>query len=218
MTTGFGEPLSSGGIVEAVGDTTAHGFASFEELKAAIEIQPTIVSTELLIQAVQSRLQRPGVHANMTDAELEEHCKTQYEIWKNIPGIEDLQKFTEAAKVGRDQHAYLKQALMKLEARLAEAASVVSREDWQARLRRCAPDDPVPSPVETSPSIEAIFSDIAAFEREHSPQVGGDAAQPVRTVLGVTLGVLIENYGVDPRNLADYVREVLRFVHPAAFK
>ena len=105
----------------------------------------------------------------------------------------------------------------------------MNREDWRTRLRRLKSDDPVPSPVEPltiadlanvelPPSIEALFSDAAAFERERAPQVGGAAAEPMRTMLGVTLGILIDSYGVDPRKLANYVREVLHFANPAAFK
>ena len=229
MTIGFGEPFGSGQPIAEMSDSaTAPAFSSFEELKAAIETEPTIVSTALLIQAVQSRLQRLTAHAGMTDAEIEEHCKTEFEICKDIPGF-DLPRLTERARVQRDQHAYLRSALARLEARLVDAASSTNREDWQARLRRLEPDDPVPSPVESltiadlanvelPPSIEALFSDAAAFERERAPQVGGAAAEPMRTMLGVTLGILVESYGVDPRKLADYVREVLHFAHPAAFK
>lgn len=227
MTIGFGEPFGSGSIAEVSDSATAPAFSSFEELKAVIETEPTIVSTALLIQAVQSRLQRLTAHAGMTDAEIEEHCKTEFEICKDIPGF-DLQRLTERARTQRDEHAYLRSALARLEARLADAASSTNREDWQTRLRRLKPDDPVPSPVEPltvadlanelPSSIEALFSDAAAFERERAPQVGGAAAEPLRTMLGVTLGILVESYGVDPRKLADYVREVLHFAHPAAFK
>lgn len=219
MTIGFGEPFGSAQPVAEMSDSaTAPAFSSFEELKATIETEPTIVSTALLIQAVQSRLQRPSPFMTMSDAEIEKSCEDVTAMAH--PDLQITKKqLLEQVHGEREQHAYLKRALARLEGRLADAASTVNREDWQTRLRRLVPDDPVSSPVEPLPdAIEALFSDASAFEREHAPQVGGNSAEPMRTVLGVVLGSLIENYGVDPRNLADYVRETLRFVHPEAFK
>jgi hypothetical protein len=228
MTIGFGEPFGSGQPIAEMSDSaTAPAFASFDELKAAIETEPTIVSTALLIQAVQSRLQRLTAHAGMTDAEIEEHCKAEFEICKDIPGF-DLPRLTERARVQRDEHVYLKRALAVLEARLADAASTVNREDWRARLRRLGPDDPVPSPIEPPAvadpaselpdAVKALFSDAAAFERELAPHVGGDSAEPMRGMLGAALSMLVQHYDVEPRQLADYVREVLRFTYPEAFQ
>ena len=354
MTVSFGDPFGCE-IAEDPNGAPVPVFASFEELRAAIETEPTIVSTALLIQAVQTRLQRGEPFKGMTDkAIVEAGHSFQHPAGAQVRDAELLAWAHEK----RAQHAYLRDALVKLEERafgriqrglgaalacqeltklevemlkqLAEAGAeglpepaevlnlcvcgcahndvfekllvladdATTEADLLCAAHKCgsyelAPPTPLadayrflagpfiehfldatgvraryritavgtallkrveagqvriiekrqplwqpmrptdaqrladvpslassyrnPTP-ETSPSIEAIFSDAAAFEREHAPQVGGDAAQPVRTVLGVTLGVLVENYGVDPRNLADYVREVLRFVHPAAFK
>lgn len=231
MTIGFGEPFGSGSIAEMSDSTTAPAFSSFEELKAVIETEPTIVSTALLIQAVQSRLQRGDRTGGATDAELVKFWNEgKQQGYGHMAGGDatEAEVLTWAHKQ-REQHAYLRSALARLEARLVDAASSTNREDWQTRLRRLEPDDPVPSPVESltiadlaneplPPSIEALFSDAAAFERERAQQVGGAAAEPMRTMLGVTLGILIDSYGVDPRKLADYVREVLHFTNPAAFK
>lgn len=66
--------------------------------------------------------------------------------------------------------------------------------------------------------IDTVFSSAAAFEREWAPQVGGDAAEPMRMIMGMTLGALVQRYNVDPCVLADYVRETIRFTYPEAFK
>jgi hypothetical protein len=221
VTIGFGEPFSGGNLVEMADSAAAPAFESFEELKEVIETEPTVVSTALLIQAVQSRLQRPSSYAGATDTEIDQSCKAHHTTYVRLFGPIALQDFIDGARAERDQHMYLQHALVRLEARLDAAASTTNREDWQARLRRCTPDDPVPSPVvvnELPDAIKLLFSDAAAFEREHAPQVGGNSAEPMREMLGITLGMLVTRYDVDPRRLADYVRETLRFSYPESFK
>ena len=231
MTIGFGEPFGSGQPIAEMSDSaTAPAFSSFEELRAVIETEPTIVSTALLIQAVQSRLQRGDLTGGLTDAELVKLWNEgKQQGYGHLAGGDATEfELLAWARTQRDQHAYLKRALAVLEGRLADAASAVNRESWRARLGRLTPDDPVPSPVEPPAvadlgdelpdAFKALFSDAAAFERELAPHVGGDSAEPMRGMLGAALSMLVQHYDVEPRALADYVRVVLRFTYPEAFK
>lgn len=74
------------------------------------------------------------------------------------------------------------------------------------------------SAPEVPDAIRELFEPAIAFEREWSPRVGGELAAPMRVMLGAALSTLVQHYNVAPRQLADYVREVLRLTYPETFK
>ena len=143
MTIGFGEPFNGGNLVEMADSATAPAFSSFDELKAAIETEPMIVSTALLIQAVQTQLQHYWPLPD-DDNEIVKNWRDAKESGQGfLVGWQPAGRATETellnmVRAHRDQHAYLKQALAVLETRLTAEASAVNREDWRARLRRCS--------------------------------------------------------------------------------
>lgn len=206
--------LGEGALLDVAEESTAeipvYAFTSFDELRKAVDADPPTHDAHGLYNFVQSRLQHPGPLALLAKTDLQKSYD-EYVPWFREAGVfgspMTFDEYAALARKDRIEHAWLKDALMKLEER---AFGPIRREPARSI------EEVVSAVVSENDAIKEMIA-MEQFEAAWHERMGGDATRDLRFIMGVAMAQLTGKHDVHPRALADYLREALRLQEPDAF-